>query len=251
LMIVLNLVGSFAADWGAVRSIVSVQAMILLPVIFVLYRGRHDVKRTLALRMPRPAVWLAAIVVALSGWFVTVELTAIQHFFLPFPEDLLKQFEDLFKSLDTMPISSSLLLIAFLPGVCEELLCRGFMLRSFQPRLGTAGSIIFVAIIFGLLHMNPYRLLPTVFLGVLLGLLSVWSGSIFPAMLGHFINNATTYLVQKNEAWFNEIDWLSSSESEMLPVWTILIAGTILGVGLRWLYALRQPDAPSESDFGS
>jgi sodium transport system permease protein len=241
LMIALNLVGSFAADWGVVRSLVSVQAIILLPVIFVLYRGNHDVKRTLALSLPRPAVWLATIVVALSGWFVTVELTALQHSFLPFPEDLLKQFEDLFKSLDTMPIGSSLILIALLPGICEELLCRGFMLRSFEPRLGATGSIIIVAIIFGLLHMNPYRLLPTVFLGVILGLLSVWSGSIFPAMLGHFMNNATSYLVQKNQTWFSEIDWISSSESEMMPIWIVLIAAVILGAGLRWLYSLRQP----------
>jgi membrane protease YdiL (CAAX protease family) len=142
---------------------------------------------------------------------------------------------DLFDTLNSLPAYVALLLIAVLPGICEELLCRGFLLRSFQPRLGNTGSIVIVAIIFGLLHMNPYRLLPTVTLGVLLAIISIWSGSIFPAMLGHFLNNALSFFVQQNEAWLKEIEWLSSNESDMLPIGVVLVSIAVLGLGLYWL----------------
>ncbi|MBU1637441.1 ABC transporter permease, partial [bacterium] len=223
LLIALSLIGSFTQDWGIIRALLTSQAIIILPVIWILYRGNHDVKRSLALRLPRPMVWPAAFIIALSGWLVTVELAALQHTMLPFPEDLLEQFTELFDTLNTMPLAYALLLLAVLPGICEELLCRGFMLRAFRPRLGTTGAIVIVSIIFGLLHMNPYRLLPTIVIGVLLALLSIWSGSIYPAMLGHFMNNALSFLVHKNEAWFSEIEWLSSSESDLLPLGVVII----------------------------
>lgn len=235
IMIALSLVGSFTTDWGIVKSLLAAQAIVIAPVIFVLYRGNHNVKLSLALHVPRPLVWPATIIVALSGWLITVELAAVQHMLLPFPEDLLEQFSEMFDTLNTMPLAYALLLLAALPGVCEELLCRGFMLRAFRPRLGTTGAIVIVSIIFGLLHMNPYRLLPTIVIGVLLALISIWSGSIFPAMLGHFINNALSFLVHGNEEWLSQIEWLSSSESDLLPIHIVLIAVVVLVMSLYWL----------------
>ena len=247
LLIALSLIGSFTTEWGVISSLLASQAIIIFPVIWILYRGNHNVKLTLALRNPRPLAWIATALIAVSGWLITVELASLQHMLFPFPEDLLDQFSDLFETLNALPLTQSLLLLAVLPGICEELLCRGFMLRSFQPRLGTTGSIVLVSIIFGLLHLNPYRLLPTIVIGVLLALISIWSGSIFPAMLGHFTNNALSFLVHKNEAWLSEIEWLSANEADLLPFSVVLIAVVVLAASLYWLYRI----GPASSDNNS
>ncbi len=42
---------------------------------------------------------------------------------------------------------------------------------------------------FGLMHVSLFRLLPTAYLGVLLAGVTLVTGSVFPAMLWHFLNN--------------------------------------------------------------
>jgi len=56
------------------------------------------------------------------------------------------------------------------------------------------------AILFSAFHMEFFGFLPRLLLGALLGYFVAWSGSIWPAVWGHFINNGTdvvlTYLYQ-------------------------------------------------------
>jgi membrane protease YdiL (CAAX protease family) len=51
-------------------------------------------------------------------------------------------------------------------------------------------AVIITAALFGLFHMDVYRLIPTTLLGILLGFITLESGSILPAMVAHFCNNA-------------------------------------------------------------
>jgi membrane protease YdiL (CAAX protease family) len=51
-------------------------------------------------------------------------------------------------------------------------------------------AVVITAALFGLFHMDVYRLIPTMMLGVLLGFIALESGSIVPAMVAHFCNNA-------------------------------------------------------------
>ena len=85
----------------------------------------------------------------------------------------------------------SLIVMAFLPALCEETLFRGglqnFLTRSIKmPWL----SIIIVSIIFSLAHFSFYGFLSRFFLGVILGLLYQYSGRVWLNILAHFFNNA-------------------------------------------------------------
>jgi membrane protease YdiL (CAAX protease family) len=85
----------------------------------------------------------------------------------------------------------ALIIMAFLPALCEETLFRGglqnFLTRSTKmPWL----SIIIVSIIFSLAHFSFYGFLSRFFLGVVLGLLYQYSGRIWLNVLAHFFNNA-------------------------------------------------------------
>ncbi len=89
--------------------------------------------------------WLAVILAVTGGWVMTVELATLQHMFFPFPEDMVKQFTDLFSGLDDIPTWQALLLIAVLPAFVEEHLCRGLMLRGLTKNTGIWPGIIVVA----------------------------------------------------------------------------------------------------------
>jgi membrane protease YdiL (CAAX protease family) len=85
----------------------------------------------------------------------------------------------------------ALILMAFLPALCEEALFRGglqnFLTRSTQmPWL----SIIIVSILFSAAHFSFYGFLSRIFLGVILGLLYQYSGRLWLNIIAHFFNNA-------------------------------------------------------------
>ena len=48
---------------------------------------------------------------------------------------------------------------------------------------------------FGLFHIDVYRLLPTALLGVMLSFITWRSGSLLPAIAAHFLNNAVLVLL--------------------------------------------------------
>jgi membrane protease YdiL (CAAX protease family) len=85
----------------------------------------------------------------------------------------------------------ALIIMGFLPALCEETLFRGglqnFLTRSTKmPWL----SIIIVSILFSALHFSFYGFLSRLFLGVILGLLYHYSGRLWLNIIAHFLNNA-------------------------------------------------------------
>jgi membrane protease YdiL (CAAX protease family) len=85
----------------------------------------------------------------------------------------------------------ALIIMAFLPALCEEALFRGglqnFLTRSTKmPWL----SIIIVSILFSAAHFSFYGFLSRFFLGVILGLLYQYSGRLWLNIIAHFFNNA-------------------------------------------------------------
>ena len=83
-----------------------------------------------------------------------------------------------------------LLLLALLPALCEETLCRGFLLAGLRAHGRLALAVGASAILFGILHLDPSRLLTTTLLGALLAVVVLRSGSLFPAITLHLLNNA-------------------------------------------------------------
>jgi uncharacterized protein len=85
----------------------------------------------------------------------------------------------------------NLFLIGALPGIGEELLFRGVLQRLFRDWLRSIHAAIFLsALLFTLLHMQFYGFLPRFFLGVILGYMFYWTGSLWVPIFFHFLNNA-------------------------------------------------------------
>jgi membrane protease YdiL (CAAX protease family) len=105
----------------------------------------------------------------------------------------------------------NLLMIGVLPAIAEEFIFRGCLQTIFTRWTKNIHLGVWIAaILFSAIHMQFFGFLPRMMLGVLFGYLLVWSGSIWPAVLAHFINNATavlaTYFYSQKQLGFNPND---------------------------------------------
>jgi len=102
-------------------------------------------------------------------------------------------------------------LIGLLTAIAEEFMFRGVLQTILQRWTKNAHAAIWItAILFSAFHMEFYGFLPRMFLGALFGYFVAWSGSIWPAVWGHFLNNGSavvvTYLYQQKKINLNPDD---------------------------------------------
>ncbi len=81
------------------------------------------------------------------------------------------------------------IVIALVPAICEEVLFRGLVQRSFEMKLRPVWAALITGIFFGLFHVNPYALIPLIGLGFYFGFAVYKSNSILTSMVLHFLNN--------------------------------------------------------------
>ena len=78
--------------------------------------------------------------------------------------------------------------LAVIPAVVEEFCIRGVVLQPLR-RYGDKFAIIMSAAIFSILHGNMVQIPYTLVAGIYLGYLCVATGSIWPSIVLHFVNN--------------------------------------------------------------
>jgi uncharacterized protein len=114
-----------------------------------------------------------------------------------------KKLSDMMMQMNTFwNMIFDLLFIGLLTAVVEEVLFRGCLQTVFiRWTKNKHVAVWVVAILFSAFHMEFFGFLPRLFLGVVFGYFTVWSGSVWPAIWAHFINNGTivviTYLAQQ------------------------------------------------------
>lgn len=91
----------------------------------------------------------------------------------------------------TFDLVMSLLVLALLPAIFEEMLFRGCLQKIIVSITRSAfGGIFITSIIFSAVHFSYYGFLPRLFLGLMLGYIFYYSKSIWLSILAHFLNNA-------------------------------------------------------------
>ena len=105
----------------------------------------------------------------------------------------------------------NLVMIAVLPAVGEELMFRGGVQRSLNRAFNNPHVAIWLsAIIFSAIHLQFYGFIPRMLLGAGFGYLYYFSGSLWYAMIAHFINNAyavcAAFYMQKHNMPLDKAD---------------------------------------------
>lgn len=141
----------------------------------------------------------------------------------------------------------NLLVVALIPAVGEELTFRGVLQQSLVKRCKNVHvGIVLSAAIFSFIHFQFYGFLPRMFLGLLLGYMFYYSGSLWTSILMHFINNGTAVVVsylEYNGMISMKADDFGSTDS----VWQIVLS-LLVTIALLWLshYLSGKPKASSE-----
>jgi membrane protease YdiL (CAAX protease family) len=118
-------------------------------------------------------------------------MSSLETFFREKEVQMNEIMESLLKPTGMGGLLINLLVIAVIPAVGEELTFRGIIQKLFQRWFGHPHwAIILTAFLFSAMHVQFLSFLPRFFLGLVLGYLFYWSGSIWLTMLVHFINNA-------------------------------------------------------------
>jgi membrane protease YdiL (CAAX protease family) len=90
----------------------------------------------------------------------------------------------------------NLVMIGGLAAVGEELIFRGIMVRLFREWTRNVHlSVLIPALLFSALHLQFYGFFGRLVLGMILGYLFVWSGSLWVPIIVHFFNNAMAVIL--------------------------------------------------------
>jgi sodium transport system permease protein len=176
-------------------------AAVVLPLAAAAWWQRVDLRHTFRLRLPGGlsggwATIACLIGAAMLGVGVFVigatSLLAVKGTAMSAEAQLLS--EKILALMQGHPAWVSWALMAALPAVCEELLFRGWVLSGFAGRHGSwqrlAAAVVAQAALFAIFHLLPERMPQTFILGLILGWMTLATGSLLPAVVCHLAHNS-------------------------------------------------------------
>ncbi|MDD2797947.1 MAG: CPBP family intramembrane metalloprotease [Bacteroidales bacterium] len=142
----------------------------------------------------------------------------------------------------------NVLVIAILPGFCEEVLFRGVVQPIFADWLKSKHAAVWVtAFVFSFIHFQFLGFVPRLLLGAMLGYLVMYSGSLWTSILAHSLNNA--FIVVLSYLQFNKISCLDiDSLGYHNTIWlgTLSIAITLYFFSLAAHYKIEKIEIETE-----
>ncbi len=167
--------------------------LILLPTIFVLKIAKVNKKKILRLNYTNPLNFVLIAVSSIPIIIIAIILAQLINMIYPLSESYMEAMNNLI-SVKNNSLWKTIFVVAFLPAVCEEIMFRGYIINAFIKK-GFWKAIIITGILFGIFHMDIFRLLPVTLLGIWMGFLLLKTKSILVPMLAHFLNNSLAILI--------------------------------------------------------
>jgi membrane protease YdiL (CAAX protease family) len=173
------------SSWGTLTTYVA-PFVLTAGFIWLLQRTNPAEKPAAVKKNLSPVVFLCCLVLTPLLAFLIEPLTA----WLPMPDAIKELFAKLSKT--DFP---SFLMVAVAAPCCEEWLCRGVITKGLLRHSTPANAIVWSALIFAAIHLNPWQAVPAFIIGLLLGYVYWKTRSLWPCIFIHFINNGGSFLV--------------------------------------------------------
>ncbi len=204
-------------SWGLIAE----QFLIFFATSFYAWYIKADPKKLFMIRRPR----LAAVIGGVIAWIGSYLIVQVMGYAIEqlFPEAFASQQNELVSIWGDDPMWLLILSSALIPAICEEWAFRGFLLGSLKNRYKKLTAIILCGLIFGLFHLSPMQILLVSVFGVVMAVVAYESGSIFPTMLMHFLNNLSAVLISKyRDVLIEKYDW-----AEDVPLYAVFIMAAL------------------------
>lgn len=124
-------------------------------------------------------------------------------------------------------------MLALVPGICEEILFRGYAQRQFERAAGPVGGILLSGALFGMYHLRPSQVIPLVVLGLYMAYLVWRTGSLLPAMLVHIAHNGIAVISAQFVESHPDYD-MQVLEQVSVP-WYLVVLGFVIVGGVLYL----------------
>jgi len=255
MILVLRFVLSFALpapanfDGFVVSALVTQLVVIVTPTLLMTVMLTSSPRQTLLLRWPRWSTVPAAALLAVALHPVVVLLQGLVTQLYPLSPELEQMTKRFFG--DAPNLWLLLLVVALVPGICEELAFRGFVLSGFRHLGHKWRAIAYSALFFGLTHAILQQSIMATLVGVVIGLIAVQSGSLLPGIVFHIVHNALPISPLKLddllERWpiFRKVISLEDGKCGY-DTTLVVVAGLAAFALLAWFYRLPSPKSAEE-----
>lgn len=229
-------------------------AFVFAPPVVLTLLLTSNPRRSLLLYWPRWRYLALAVGLVLALNPLVSELRLVVEYLFPIPELVKSELNKLVTKLPDY--RTAVLVLAVLPGICEEFAFRGFILSGLRHDYKTRSAILLSAFLFGFLHVLLslfQQLFNATILGIVLGLLAVRSKSLLPGIVFHVINNSlalTLGAVVEGRFGQSIASSLFRDTSQGLYYWYWVVLGSFVSaVLLIALYQSDRPKSTSEPEF--
>ena len=116
------------------------------------------------------------------------------------------------------------------PAIGEEFMFRGLLLRSLRADLSAWGAVALSAFLFGVLHLNMLQGSGAFLIGLYLGFTALVTGSIWPGVLAHGVNNFICSLTARFDPQGIGQAFKQGHHPAVIAVAAVLLGGVIWGL---------------------
>jgi membrane protease YdiL (CAAX protease family) len=218
-------VGAAAQTLDLVGGLLFSQVVLLaVPAVLVVRTSGLDVRETMSLRRPTLAHVVGGLVLGLSMWSVVAVVMWVQSQWLV-DDALTEAMADML--IGDRPLWFNLLLVGALPGICEELFFRGAMMGFSRTGRSMWPAVTLNAALFGLMHADLLRIVPTGVLGLCMAI-AVWrSRCLWVGCLAHATHNGMQVAAMQLGG---------ATEVDDPPMWAVavglmVLVGVLYGLG--------------------
>jgi len=231
---------------------------IMLPALFFSKWIYGDVSKIISLKLPN---WKELVLFILGIIILTPLLQSylyIQNYFIeklaeasPFinsikylldslNELIEKTFGNLIHADNVPEMLLVIITISIVPAICEEVMFRGYIQRSFGFKFKPHIAAILTAVFFALYHFNPYGLIPLAIIGFYLGFAAYTSQSLVIPIIIHFLNNFFAvilyFIIGDDELFKSYVTDAAAIDANLIYFFILLFMFTALMFFIRNYY---------------
>ena len=213
--------------------------MIILPILVFTQTVFESPKKDLKLTIKFHPIFLYTILFfSLSGIIIVGFLGEI-NMKIPLPnwageveKEVNNTIEFILSPEGNLSFLFNVILLAIIPAIGEELFFRGILQKLFTKTVKSKFvAILITAAIFSAFHFQFQTFLPRFFMGIMLGYLFLWSGSLLVPIIAHFLHNFIS-------VWITKMSVLQelNIETEETNYVVLLISVFVFGGLSYWYY---------------
>ncbi|HUP00455.1 MAG TPA: CPBP family intramembrane glutamic endopeptidase [Gemmatimonadota bacterium] len=224
-------------DWPDIAQMAApTEIALAVAILYAIRRTKLPWREAIALHPVEKRSLAPLVLVVLGSVTVFSELYVVIQRIVPVPEMFESMLRDLLEMSGTGDMIATLLIAVVIAPTLEEALFRGVLLQGLARRYGPHTASFWTAVFFALFHLyNPWQILPTFFLGLILAWVVLATRTLVAAIIVHSVFNGLSLAIA-------QATFMESVPSETPGTWfvAVLVLALLLGslallIGLVWL----------------